>query len=245
VPHFLAMPGGTAPPEREATASDSSDAGRPYAGRPPAARRAERRRRLLDTALELFARNGYASTPIGELCRRAGVAPAKLYEEFPTKEALLAALATELATEAVNATLEAWSGAPQDLAARAGAAVSAYLHSLLDDPRRARVLCIETTGVSDEFGRIRRDALHDFADLLTSLLGEAAADQGVSAPPIDPNSRMVGLVLVAGMQEAIVDWLHNDDPPTIECLAETLSGVLVTIGRAVLRATPNRDDTST
>ena len=47
--------------------------GRPYGGRSPEERRADRRRRLLDAALDRFGTTGYASTSITELCSSAGV----------------------------------------------------------------------------------------------------------------------------------------------------------------------------
>lgn len=48
---------------------------------------------LLETAADLFARQGYESTSTGDIAEQAGVAVGALYQYFPNKSALLEALA--------------------------------------------------------------------------------------------------------------------------------------------------------
>jgi len=47
---------------------------------------------LVDTAMQMFAEQGYGSTSIAVLLRRAGVNAGSLYHFFPTKQALLMAV---------------------------------------------------------------------------------------------------------------------------------------------------------
>jgi len=63
-------------------------------GRPPKAR-GDQRGRLLDVALELFARQGIAATPLSAIARRARVTPAMLHYYFGNREQLLDALVDE------------------------------------------------------------------------------------------------------------------------------------------------------
>jgi AcrR family transcriptional regulator len=46
------------------------------------------RRRILDTASNLFYRNGYRATGINEIIRKSGVAKATFYDHFPSKQSL-------------------------------------------------------------------------------------------------------------------------------------------------------------
>ena len=46
------------------------------------------RRRILDTARDLFYRNGYRATGINEIIRKSGIAKATFYAHFPSKESL-------------------------------------------------------------------------------------------------------------------------------------------------------------
>ena len=53
------------------------------------------RARLIEAALELFARRGYASTPVDAVAREAGVSPGLLYRHFRSKTDLLRAIFEE------------------------------------------------------------------------------------------------------------------------------------------------------
>src|SRR5690606_36883739 len=64
-----------------------------YAGKSAEERRAERRRRFLDAALQLFgAGPGYRATTVTALSEAAGLSTRQFYEEFRTLEDVLAAL---------------------------------------------------------------------------------------------------------------------------------------------------------
>jgi AcrR family transcriptional regulator len=77
--------------------ADLRVAGRPAPGRPieDVAAEAETRERLLQAAITLFERKGYAATSIRELVERAGVTKPVLYYHFGSKEGLLAAVIRE------------------------------------------------------------------------------------------------------------------------------------------------------
>ena len=52
---------------------------------------ASTRQRILDAALELFARQGFAATSVRELARAVGLRESSLYNHFAGKEAMLVA----------------------------------------------------------------------------------------------------------------------------------------------------------
>jgi AcrR family transcriptional regulator len=78
---------------------------RGYAGMTPEELDQERRRRLLDTALELFAKQGYAHTSIEQLCAQSRVTARYFYQLFSSREALLRALYDEIIARTRAATL--------------------------------------------------------------------------------------------------------------------------------------------
>lgn len=63
-------------------------------GRPPKAR-VDQRERLLDAAIDLFAKQGIAATPLSAIARHARVTPALLHYYFGDRERLLDALMEE------------------------------------------------------------------------------------------------------------------------------------------------------
>ncbi|RYD55119.1 MAG: TetR/AcrR family transcriptional regulator [Sphingobacteriales bacterium] len=64
-----------------------------------------KRKQFIDTAIELFARNGYESTSIQKLADACGVAQGLLYRHFKNKEALLAHL-VQMGLAEIGSTLQ-------------------------------------------------------------------------------------------------------------------------------------------
>ncbi|RPI08427.1 MAG: TetR/AcrR family transcriptional regulator, partial [Actinobacteria bacterium] len=60
---------------------------------------ASKRDAILDAALELFSERTFASTPMPELARRAGVGAGTIYRYFDSKDALVNALFQRWKTE--------------------------------------------------------------------------------------------------------------------------------------------------
>jgi AcrR family transcriptional regulator len=84
----------------KATSSESTSAATAVPARRPgrptgAARGLEQRSRLLDAALELFARQGIVDTTLGEIAREAGFTPAMMHYYFKTRDQLLDVLVEE------------------------------------------------------------------------------------------------------------------------------------------------------
>ncbi|MER3484658.1 MAG: TetR/AcrR family transcriptional regulator, partial [Chloroflexota bacterium] len=54
-----------------------------------------RRRRVLDAALEIFARDGYGETAVDEIARASDTSKGGIYFHFPSKQALFLCLLDE------------------------------------------------------------------------------------------------------------------------------------------------------
>ena len=73
-------------------------------------RASDRRRQLLETAADVFARLGYHGTTTAELARAAGVTEPVLYQHFPGKLELFATLIDEVGAEVIHAWQRALEG---------------------------------------------------------------------------------------------------------------------------------------
>jgi AcrR family transcriptional regulator len=193
----------------------------------PDERKEDRRRRLLDTALELFGTRGYAATTITQVCATAGVTPNKFYEVFETKEVLLIELGSELLTEIVVAMVNAVAEMPLDVERRAYAGSRAFCHGMLDDPRRGRVLLIEVVGVSEAVTDLRHRFLRWNADLFLNLITALPSQAHLHDDP--EVSHIVAMGAVGAGNEVLVDWLLSGGGPSIDKVADTLALVYVRI----------------
>lgn len=192
---------------------DAAAKPRRYRGRMPEERRAQRRRKLLDTGLELFAVEGYAKTSVEGICSTAGVTGRHFYEEFPGREALLVGVFDEIMAESYTRVTLAVADSPHELTARLVAGVSAYMHYLLDDPRHARIVTVESVGISAEFEAHRRESGAAFADFIQgeaiTLIAEGSSMHG---------NELTVLALVAAIHELTASWLAQGQPMSIDAL---------------------------
>ncbi len=167
----------------------SAPSGR-YAGKSAEERKAERRRRFLDAALELFgAGPGYRATTVAALSEAAGLSTRQFYEEFRTLEDVLAALHLQVndwAEAAVLAAAAETAGAP--LAERATAIFRAYAADVTRDPRRIRIAFVEIIGVSPRLEEQRLARRARWVDLICAE-ADAAVARGEAAPATTASPR--------------------------------------------------------
>lgn len=158
---------------------------RTYGGLTADQRHAERRRRLLEVGLELFADRGFARTGVRELCRAARIGERAFYDTVGSREALLRDVYLE-ATDAVIADIAgALEVAPTDLHGRLHAGLAAFFASITDDPRRGRLIYVESLGRGPEIEDTRREGLGRFVGFVKLGLEDYLPDPGPSPVALD------------------------------------------------------------
>ncbi|PPE75510.1 TetR/AcrR family transcriptional regulator [Solimonas fluminis] len=182
----------------------------------------ERRERLLATALELFATQGYQNTPIEQLCADAKVTTRHFYEAFAGREALLLVLYERIIREAQGAVREALQRPGLDLAARIPQVMGAFIETYVRDRRRAQVGVLEVVGVSPAVEKRRREVIREFAQVLEGYADSLVA-QGLLPRR---NYHPVSLALVGGINELLAEWLMSGDPGSLQQLHDAISDVM-------------------
>lgn len=185
---------------------DASE-GRRYAGQSAAARRADRRRRLLRTATTLIGDEGYAAVAVDRLCAVAAVSHRTFYEEFGNREQLLIAAHTEILEAARDAVLQALAAAdPTDtVAARIAAGLRAYLRVTAGDPGVARLCFLEVIGVSDTVEEHRARWRAWWVEMITASIRLVTEGTTSTAQPSPEGSsapsprRLAAVVLIAAL----------------------------------------------
>lgn len=178
---------------------------RPYRGVNKEDRIAQRREKLVESAVELFGGQGFANTSIKALCVNAGLTERSFYESFGLKEELLQAAYLHARSKVLGAARAALAAAPPNPAARNLAAVGEYLRQLEDNPAVARLLLFEMEGVSEATDAVMRQVLREAADLILHEIGAGL--------PARPGGKLDGELLAMGMMGAIYQlakvWVHG------------------------------------
>lgn len=179
-------------------------ASRVYRGMPAEQRRYERRRKLMDAALDIMGTQGLAATSVRGVCEQARVGPRFFYESFADLDALVAAVHDDIIERAIRRALDATEAAGDSLADKVHAGVAAIITDLTDDPRRARVAFAEAHG-SETLMRRRFDAMRVIAEVVA---GEARALLDL---PAGSESVLQGFALLftGGVAEMVLVWLDG------------------------------------
>ena len=191
---------------------------RGYGGRSAAQLQQERRARLIASGLDLFATRGYARSPIELLCGDARVTTRHFYEEFESREALLVAVYEAVIMQtrrAVLAALQDTTATPQQ---QIGNAISAFVRAYTDDPRHARIACIEVVGVSEKMAQRRHAVIHEFAKVIETYADFLA--QSGTLP--QRNYHLAGVAMVGAVNELMTEWLTVEQPPSVAELTNEL-----------------------
>jgi AcrR family transcriptional regulator len=182
--------------------------GRRYRDKTAVQRRADRRSKLLDAALDAFGSEGYRASSIEQLCAAAGISTRNFYEEFSDREQLLLALHDDLNARALEAVMRAIADIdPDDLPARARAGVSAYFGVMTSDRRWARIALVESVGVSPTAEAHRRAAIDRFAEVLRLEASRLA--QSGAVPQRDYT--LTSIALVGAVNGLINTWTADAD----------------------------------
>ncbi|MER5748779.1 TetR/AcrR family transcriptional regulator [Streptomyces sp. NPDC002088] len=202
-----------------------------YGGRSAEERQAERRRRFLDAALQLFGGTpGYRATTVAALSEAAGLSTRQFYEEFRTLEDVLAALHLQVNGWAEEAVLTAVAGAEdRPLAERVTVIFRAYAANVTADPRRIRITFVEIIGVSARLEEQRLARRARWVDLICAE-ATAAAARGEAAPR---DYRLAATAFIGSVNGLLHDWSAGWVEATLDEVVDELVRQLLGILRSV------------
>ncbi|MBF6339642.1 TetR/AcrR family transcriptional regulator [Nocardia abscessus] len=175
-----------------------------YRGASTAERREDRRRRLLDAALDIIGTQGLSALTVRGVCEQAKVGPRFFYEAFPDLDALASGVLVEIQQSALDrakAAIAETAGTPGD---RIRAGVAALIVELTDDPRRAKVAFAQTYG-DEALMRSRFAGMRQVADVIieqTRLVLELPEGQDTA---IAATSQLI----TGGAAELVLVWLDG------------------------------------
>lgn len=197
---------------------------RMYRGVDTEQRRAERRERLLEAALDEFTSRGYHRTKIADLCARAGVSTRNFYEKFASKEALLLELHAHINTVAMKRMLPVLESlADADALTRITTLLDSFVAAVTSDPRYPRLNYVEAPGISQAMERQHRDWFNRYTDFIESECDRAAA---AGLAPVR-NYRLTAIALVGAMTGILREWQAHEPPLPAAEIAEEIRQVFI------------------
>jgi AcrR family transcriptional regulator len=182
-------------------------------------RREARRARLLDAALHLFAELGFHDTSVDEVVAQARTSKSAFYEHFESKEDCFRVLLQKEGGALIDAVhAAATEGADHRERLRLG--ISAFVNTCASRSRVARLLLVESVGLSPSIEEVRH-ALHaEFAGITESEVRYAQEHGDQALAGIDP--AVYGRAVVGAVNEATSWFLEAGASGDPQALADQL-----------------------
>ena len=184
-------------------------------------RAVERRNRILDAALDVFAGKGYQGAGVDEIAAAAETSKGGVYFHFPGKEALFLALLDRAATR-LRRRIEAAVEAEADPARRADAALATVVEVFSKRRGLARVLMVEALGAGPAFHRRMAELRTDFAAVVSRQLQRAVEVGAVE--PLD--TAVAGRAWFGAVNEVVTQWVLDDEAWSLDDAYHALAPLL-------------------
>ncbi len=174
---------------------------------------------VLRRAIDLFNRQGYDATSMGDLARELGLTKSAIYHHVPSKEHLLASGLDE-ALDALSSTVAAIAATgDQPAEARLRTAVRSSVE-ILADHLPAVTLLLRARGNS-EVEQAALDRRRAIDDELADLVREAVREGGLRT---DIEPELISRLLF-GMVNSSVEWFHLDGAVDASALADAITEI--------------------
>ena len=165
----------------------------------------DKRRQILDSAIRVFARQGFHSTRVTDIADEAGVAYGLVYHYFKSKDEVLNELFSARWSLLLAAIDEADRGeaAPRaKLEAVAGFIVDSYRHN----PELMKVIIVEVTRAANSFGRTHLPEIRRAYDSIARIVA-GGQEQGAFRRDIDP--AFASMSFYGAIEQLLSGWIFD------------------------------------
>lgn len=179
-----------------------------------------RRRRVADAALYLFATRGYNITSVDEIAARSKTSKSAFYEFFKSKEDCFRELLAQEGGALIHEVLaDAAGGHNHHERLRRG--ISRFVYACFERSSVARLLIVESVGLSTGVDQVRHELQSRFADAVAEEVRHAMLHDPFYA---DKDPQVFGRAVVGAVSDAVGYFLTH---PGVD--AESLAASLCRI----------------
>ena len=173
----------------------------------------DKRKRILDAAVRVFAEHGYHGARVGDIAKDAGVAHGLLYHYFASKDEVLRTIFVENWGELI-ARFRAVEAADEPAEAKLEGIAKILLRTWRNDPALVTVMVREVAR-----SQLLQEQVEDVREAFTIL--ERVIEEGQSTGVFrrDIDARLASWVVYGGLEEVLTGWVLGQLPDGEDAVA--------------------------
>ncbi len=187
--------------------------------------------RILDAALDVFARKGYHDTRMDEIVSKSQTSKGSIYFYFPNKEQLFLALVDQFANLLERRITEAIREHDRGMV-KVQAALETCLATFGRYRRQAKVLLVQASGLGNTFEQKRMAVNDRFANLIATYLAEAVEVGEIA--PLD--TEVVAHAWMGAIYSVVIRWVYTGEPAPDRIVQALVPMLLQSVGYQAERA---------
>jgi AcrR family transcriptional regulator len=165
----------------------------------------DKRRLILDSAIHVFAEQGFHHCRVSDVADEAGVAYGLVYHYYDSKEEILNQLFTErwqLMLDAITEIDSQQVPARDKLYMVASFIIDSYRH----EPQLMKVIIVEVTRAANTFGATHLEKIREAYDRIAGIVekGQAAGDLRADITP-----RFAALAFYGAIEQVLTGWIFG------------------------------------
>jgi TetR/AcrR family fatty acid metabolism transcriptional regulator len=183
----------------------------------------DKRARILDAAVKVFAERGFFTATVAEIARAAGVADGTIYLYFKSKDDLLLRLFDEKMSDLLaeaRAAIESEGSA----AARLRRFIQLHLALVEKNPELASVLIVELRQSAQFLKGLEKAKLSAYLEVIAQVV-KAGQDSGELDPALSPST--VKRAIFGALDELALGWLLSGRKTSLKKTAAEVAEWLV------------------
>jgi AcrR family transcriptional regulator len=186
---------------------------------------AEKRRVILDAAVQVFARQGFHACRVSDIADEAGVAYGLVYHYFRSKDEVLDTLFLERWDVMLEAIREV-DREPGPAREKLGAIGSFIIDSYRHDPELMKVIIVEVTRAANSFAQTHLGKIREAFDLLAAIVAKAQASGEFTK---DVSAQFAAMAFYGAIEQVLTGWIFDALPREDEDLEKAKRYLVDTI----------------
>ncbi|MGB9597682.1 MAG: TetR/AcrR family transcriptional regulator [Candidatus Poribacteria bacterium] len=183
----------------------------------------EKRKRILESAIKVFAKTGYSDARIQDVAKEAGVSHGTVYIYFENKDALFMSIFQEILGELIryiSSEIQKEKNAEDKLRR----IISMQLDIIEENPDLTKLILIEFPRSGNFLNDSNTDALSRYIDLISDVLKQGI-NEGIFS--MGMRTEITATMIYAGIQGIATRWILDGMDYSLKTIEKSIADILL------------------